>query len=201
MRADEIKGKVPSKAISIAILGIFILVSSILPLFSFEGYSILGNTTSHLGARGSPNAWIMNVVFGVLAIRSVRIIYTVRAPYIRIFGTLFGLALFMTGVFRHAPLVEGIDFSGFQNAMHSVFASATGFSFFLLSLGYGIMCKGRQRVIAFAVASVSIIIPLGMMGFSQFAGLLQRLMFVTAFLWLFLNLNSENIKISDGELI
>ena len=40
-----------------------ILVMFILPFFSFPGYSIIKNTTSHLGAQGAQHAWIMNTVF------------------------------------------------------------------------------------------------------------------------------------------
>lgn len=34
-----------------------------LPFYSVDTYSIIKNTTSHLGAQSSPNAWIMNISF------------------------------------------------------------------------------------------------------------------------------------------
>lgn len=43
-----------------------ILAMFLLPSFSVEGYSVLKNTTSHLGAQNAPYAWVMNVVFFML---------------------------------------------------------------------------------------------------------------------------------------
>ena len=42
---------------------LFLLAAFGLPFFSFGGYSIVKNTTSHLGAQGSPHSWLMNAVF------------------------------------------------------------------------------------------------------------------------------------------
>lgn len=47
---------------------IMILVVFILPFFSAPGYTIWRNTTSHMGAQGSPHAWVMNLVFILLGI-------------------------------------------------------------------------------------------------------------------------------------
>jgi hypothetical protein len=47
----------PARSIAVFCYGLFLLVSTSMPFFSFEGYSILRNTTSHLGAQGSPHAW------------------------------------------------------------------------------------------------------------------------------------------------
>jgi hypothetical membrane protein len=43
----------------------------ILPFFSVDEYSILKNTTSHLGAQGAPYAWVMNVVFTLLGTAAI----------------------------------------------------------------------------------------------------------------------------------
>ena len=78
--------------VSIIIYFLFLIVASILPLFSYKGYSIISNTTSHLGAQGSPYAIIMNVVFILLGINAIYITFTTRIPYIMIFGSIFGLS-------------------------------------------------------------------------------------------------------------
>lgn len=173
------------KSASAVIFILFAGVSTALPLFSFEGYSLVQNTTSHLGAQGSPNAWIMNVVFILLGMRSVQVTYSSRIPYIQIFGSAFGLSLVMTGIFRHAPLVDNVTASMMHDFLHSVFATLTGFSFTLIAAGHGFMSHGRQRALAFIMAAVATAVPVLMIVRPELMGLSQRFMFFTAFLWLF----------------
>lgn len=47
-----------------------VAIMFLLPLWSFRGYSIAENTTSHLGAQGSPHAWVMNLVFIAIGLAS-----------------------------------------------------------------------------------------------------------------------------------
>lgn len=164
---------------------LFIIVSSFLPVFSFEGYSVLSNTTSHLGAQGSPYAWIMNFVFILLGISSILITCPSRLPYNRIFGLLFGLSLILTGVFRHAPLTEGLDVNQLHDTFHSIFATSTGFSFTLLAAGHAVMSKGAQRNAALGMAIIAIVVPLAMFSLPTMMGIIQRFMFITAFGWLY----------------
>lgn len=163
---------------------LFVLVSIGLPFFSFEGYSILSNTTSHLAAQGSPFAWIMDIVFVCLGIMAIITTFFTRILYLQLIGGIFGLSLVMTAFFPHAPLVASVPANLLQDQIHSVFASITGFSFTLLAIGQGVMSRGSQRVGGIVLAGIAIIISIGMMAFPSFMGLLQRLMFVSAFGWL-----------------
>ena len=43
----------------------------ILPFYSVESYSIVQNTTSHLGAQHAPYAWVMNTTFILLGLGSM----------------------------------------------------------------------------------------------------------------------------------
>jgi hypothetical protein len=45
-----------------SIVYMLLVLSFGLPFISFEGYSILSNTTSHLAALESPYAWVINTV-------------------------------------------------------------------------------------------------------------------------------------------
>ena len=77
---------------------LFLIVSFLLPFYSFEGYSILSNTTSHLGAQGSPNAWLMNTVFIILGLVAILKTYPTGVPFTRVLTTPYlllqqGLAL------------------------------------------------------------------------------------------------------------
>lgn len=171
--------------ISLSIFVLFIVVSTGLAFFSFEGYSILRNTTSHLGAQGSPHSWMMNMVFIALGTMSIWITYRSKIRYHQIVRAFFGISLLLTGLFQHAPLVEFVQADPLQDLMHSIFADTTGFSFTMLAIGHGIMSHGFQRSAAIIMAFASIIISIAMMAFPEIMGLLQRIMFVSAFGWLF----------------
>ncbi len=174
-----------SMIISVGIYVLFIAVSTFLPIFSFEGYSVFSNTTSHLGAQSSPHGWIMNIVFMLLGIRSMHICLKTRIPYIQFIGTIFATSLILTGLFKHGPLVDGVPINLQEDMLHSVFATATGFSFSLLAIGQGIMSRSSQRIVSLAVSSIALVIPLLMVSYPSYAGISQRFMFISAFFWLF----------------
>ena len=163
----------------------FVLVSLMLPFFSFENYSIILNTTSHLGAQGSPYAWIMNVTFMMLGFSALMRVTTTQVRYHQVLGALFSISLILTGVFRHASLIQSVTSIVWQDQLHSVFATLTGFSFVLLATGHGFMARNKQRIYGFILATIATAISLLMVVFSNYAGLLQRLMLLMAFMWLF----------------
>lgn len=122
---------------------LFVLVAFILPFFSFKGYSIINHTTSHLGAQGSPYAFIMNGMFVLLGLLSFYTFFQTKVVFYQVIGGLFGISLALTGVFLHGPLVEGIVVNTLYDTLHSVFASTTGFSFTFLVFGHEFMHTGK----------------------------------------------------------
>lgn len=164
---------------------LFLVVSFGLPFFSFKGYSIISNTTSHLAAQGSPFAWAMDIIFVCLGVMAIIINYTTRVRYHQFIGGIFGLSLIMTAFFPHAPLVENVPVNLLFDEIHSIFASITGFSFTLLAVGHGIVSRGKQQFGGFIMAAIAMLVSIGMMTFPPFMGILQRIMFISAFGWLF----------------
>jgi hypothetical membrane protein len=156
-----------------------------MPLISFEGYSILSNTTSHLGAQGSPNAWIMNLLFILMGLISIIIVISSKVRVHQIFGSLFGISLTMTGIFRHESLIESYLSNMTYDKLHSLFATLTGFSFVLIAYSHGFMSEKKQRGIGIFVGIVTTLISISMGVFTNYIGILQRVMFVIAFGWLF----------------
>jgi len=136
------------KTLRIASFTLFLLVSTFLPFKSFEGYSIISNTTSHLGAQGSPYAWVMNITFIILGLAAIQKASSSRIRYIQFFGIVFGLSLSATGIFQHTPLVINVATNQLHNTLHSVFASSTGFSFTSLAAGHAWLHNGPQRYAA-----------------------------------------------------
>ena len=157
MRKKNIDG---SLYIGICIL--FLLVSFILPFYSFEGYQIIKHTTSHLGAQGSPHAWMMNLVFMGLGLLSLYKVNQTKIIYIQLFGSVFSISLIFTGIFRHAPLMDLSDVNQLHDTLHSIFATTTGFSFVILLFGYGFMSQHQTRYLAWSLAMISTLISYAM---------------------------------------
>lgn len=177
---------------------LFVLVAFILPFFSFKGYSIINHTTSHLGAQGSPYAFIMNGMFVLLGLLSFYTFFQTKVVFYQVIGGLFGISLALTGVFLHGPLVEGIVVNTLYDTLHSVFASTTGFSFTFLVFGHAFMHKGSRRVEGILLGSISTLIPLFMVFHASFQGLYQRMMFLIAFYWIFFVLKVDNVLIGNN---
>ncbi|HAX03822.1 MAG: hypothetical protein A2Y45_08115 [Tenericutes bacterium GWC2_34_14] len=164
---------------------LLVLVSSILPIFSFDDYSLISNTTSHLGAQGSPYAWVMNITFMILGISALIVLFRSNIKYHVVFGFLFGVSLILTGIFRHANLVDPLQTVIWKDQMHSLFATTTGVSFVFLSFGQAMMTHGKQRVLGITMALLASLISLFMMMYPSIMGILQRIMFLSSFYWLF----------------
>lgn len=127
----------------------------------------------------------MNLVFVCLGITAVLITHATGIRFHQVFGALFGFSLVLTAFFPHAPLVTGVSPNLLLDQWHSVFASTTGFSFTILAAGHAFLSRGRQRAGGILLAVIATLIPLGMMAFPSSMGLLQRVMFISAFGWLF----------------
>jgi hypothetical membrane protein len=166
---------------------ILLLVMFILPYFSAEGYSILSNTTSQLGAQNTPNAWIMNITFGLLGLACIweAIRYLKHYWFQKILLIIFGVGLIFTAIFQHAPITEGVPYNLLEDQIHSVSASIVGFSFTLFSFSVAFIEKtNRRRIIALFMGLLATGLSLLMFSVTDLAGVWQRLMFTASFAWI-----------------
>lgn len=164
-----------------------------LPFFSAEGYSILKNTTSELGAQKTPNAWVMNTIFILMGVTSVFAgwKYYHGFWFHRIALLVFGASLVFTAFFHHAPITD-VSFSVPEDEWHSVFASTTGASFTLLAIATGFIRKKtlvRWLPILIGIAATGL--SLLMFTLEDYTGLLQRLMFLLSFGWMIYEFNTQ----------
>ncbi len=72
--------------------------------------------------------------------------------------------------------------------------SSTGFSFTILAVGHVFLSQHRQRYVALLMAVIATVIPLGMMTVPAYMGLFQRLMFISAFGWLFFFMKAPHLR-------
>ncbi len=167
---------------------VFFVVIFLLPFVSFAEYSIISNTTSHLGAQKAPFNWVMNLVFvalGGLVIFDSNLVFR-NFYFQRVCLIVFGIGLIGSGLFPHRSLV-GETNNITLDYWHSLFATLTGigFAFFAFSVIF-IVSQKWLKWSAIAVFIVSILVPILMVHFEGFQGLLQRFMMITALLWLML---------------
>lgn len=166
---------------------LLVAVMFVLPLFSFEEYSILTNTTSHLGAQNTPNAWVMNLVFVLLGLTAILEgwFHLHRYWFQKILITIFGAALVCTAIFQHAPIVEGITYSPSEDRLHSLFAGLVGFSFTIFALSVEFIVADRlKKALALLIALAAVALSMLIFNIPEYAGIFQRVMFLIAFGWL-----------------
>jgi hypothetical membrane protein len=166
---------------------LMLLVIFILPFFSVDQYSILKNTTSHLGAQGAPNAWMMNVVFAVLGVASIVDGWTRLSNFWlhKAVLIIFGTSLFLTAIFQHAPIVPGVAFNVLEDDLHSKFATVTGFSFTFFAVAAAFIETTRLRkVVALGVGILATLLSLLIFNIPGLAGIWQRMIFISSFAWL-----------------
>ncbi len=171
-----------------------LLTVFILPFHSVDEYSILKNTTSHLGAQNAPYAWVMNMVFVLLGATAIVEGWLRLGNYWlhKVILAVFGTSLIVTGVFRHAPIVPDVPFSTYEDGLHSLFASITGFSFTLFAIAAAAIEPTKvRRLVAMGAGAVAILVSILIFRMEDYAGIWQRLMFIVAFAWLLFFLGSR----------
>jgi hypothetical membrane protein len=166
---------------------ILLLVIFILPFYSVESYSILQNTTSHLGAQHAPYAWVMNTTFVLLGIGSMLSGW----PYLKGYGfhklalLLFGFSLIGAAIYQHAPIVAGVAFDAKEDRMHSLFSSLTGASFTVFAMSAAFMLRHRTaKISALLVGVLAVLLSVLIFTVPEFRGIWQRALFIVAFGWL-----------------
>jgi hypothetical membrane protein len=154
------------------------------PWYTVEGYDTTTNLISQLGAQNTPNNFIMVVGFLALGLGIV-------ADGIRRFSgpavpfMFFGFFMSLTGLLAHKPLSPDVPFNEMFHQAHGVLATLAG-----VAITAGLIWDGlravtaRSRVMAFTLAALCFFLPLCMLYFQGAQGLIQRLMYLLIFAWL-----------------
>ena len=94
--------------------------------------------------------------------------------------------MMVTAVASTKPWSAGTPFDAVEDQVHSFAATAMGFAFAfgILAVVLGDRRSGRPiRPLDILAIVASIVIPLSMTALPEFAGILQRLMFIVAYVW------------------
>lgn len=167
----------------------------ILSFYSVDTYSIIKNTTSHLGAQEAVNAWIMNASFIIVGVSCLieAWLYLREFWFHKIVLSVFALGLIFTAIFRHVPIIKGVSFDPLEDALHSVFATIVGFSFTVFAVSAAFIEKEtRHRAMDVTVGLVATALSALMFYLPDYSGIWQRAIFIISFTWLIFTL--ERIK-------
>lgn len=159
------------------------------PVFMPASYSWLAHTTSESGAQGVAYAWVARLgflAFGLAVLWLAAVSRTVWANAALWRHVAFGVFMTATAAFSHRAWIATAAFDPIEDALHSFTATAMGFAFAL-----GVLARLLQRArrnepgrafdaVALAAATA---LPLLMAGLPNMDGLLQRLMFLVAYVW------------------
>ncbi len=156
---------------------------------------MLSNSLSELGAQATPGNWIMNIVFMMLAIATVllgtKALKRFWLPLYLLY--FFALSLFFTGIYQHAPANTELLLWEREHITHSVFSMLAGFSFSVYCLVVALRLKKfNERATAFTMLFLAVSLSFLMFNFPEYKGLFQRVLFITAFGWLFYSLVTYN---------
>lgn len=171
---------------------LMIIVIFVLPSFSFDGYSITRNSLSELGAQATPKNWVINIVFIALslvtALLATKVLRKYWVPlYLMYF---FAGSFFFTAIFQHAPISSGAYLES-EHLKHIVFSTFAGTAFCVYCfIIYLKLQKPIERASAILMGCLAIGLSLLMFNFEAYKGIFQRVLFITAFGWLFISLTT-----------
>ena len=172
-----------------ACLGGSALALALAPLLMPDSYSWVSHTTSESAAQGVSGAWLARLgflMFGLAVLWLTALAGARWGRWGRLFHAMFGVLLTATAAFSHRPFEPGVMFDRTEDLLHSATATAMGFAFALGVVAVMAHRPGRlisRRALDVTTVAASVIIPLSMGAWSGSAGLLQRSMFLVAYLW------------------
>jgi hypothetical protein len=159
------------------------------PLLMPAPYSWVSHTISESAAQGLQGAWLARLGFLLFGLAVLWLTSLSRESWNKwAVGSHagFGSLLMAVAAFSHKPFLQGVAFDVVEEWLHSGAATLVGFAF---AAGVSAVAVGRHRrgegIRALDVAALlaSVLIPLGMGAWPGGAGVLQRTMFVVAYVW------------------
>ncbi|MBE0670369.1 MAG: DUF998 domain-containing protein [Anaerolineales bacterium] len=170
---------------------IYILIALTVSHFlADDSYRWQVNSISQLGAQSYGKAWIIRlgfVGFGIIMLLTgiSRIKMDITYWFREIPILIYGFAILLSGIFSAEPFVEGVSYSTQEAQLHGLFATVAGFALTLAILMFTFTDIPNSRRIGHFIALVLVTVFSLLFGvFSNFAGIMQRLLWFAGFAWL-----------------
>lgn len=162
---------------------IFAVAVALGPVYTVDGYSVISNLISELGAQHTENNFIMIIAFAILGVSisvdGIKNFQNSLLPFI-----FFGAAMAIVGFFPHKPIDTAAAYSSAMHNLHGIVASTAGTAITAGFIWQGFRAKKNQRVICFYMALVSVVFPLLMLSFPSLQGIIQRIMYFQILSWI-----------------
>ena len=174
-------------AIALVLLAVSALFVALAPFAMPDAYSWRSNAISESAAQGLPGAWITRLGFVCFGLAVLGLTVSNACLWNRgaiWMHTAFGVFMTCTAAFSHRPWLADVPYDPVEDFLHSLTATGMGFAF-----AFGVLLRLLQRIrwrergfdaVALAAATL---LPMTMAALPAWAGLLQRLMFLTAYAW------------------
>lgn len=160
------------------------------PLYTVDGYNVISNTISELGAQHTRHNYIMIAGFLFLALGLVadgaKNFSRANLPFM-----LLGAFLAMAGIFPHRPIGGMPAYNPLVHNLHSLFANLAGTSL-AIGLAWQWVSKARQRPLCLYLAVAFLIYHLLKLKLPDYQGVIQRLMYIQVLAWLWFYFPEKN---------
>jgi hypothetical protein len=174
---------------ALAMLALSALALLFAPTLMADSYSWITHTASESAAQATDGAWLARLgflLFGLAVIWIAALLSPIWARGAVWMHLTFGVCMLGTAVFSHHPWLEGVPFDPLEDALHSLTATVMGFAFSFGVLARLLQRDGRDRagkLLDGAAIGAAVFIPLLMLYQPDIEGLVQRLMFLIAYIW------------------
>ena len=159
------------------------------PVLMPAGYSWITHTTSESAAQGLMGAWLARTGFILLGFAVLWLVAAALSAWSRVASWMhlgFGVLMIGTAVYSHRPFLPDVPFDPVEDWLHSLTATLMGFAF-SLGVFFRFLQRAKEdrklRVLDLSALASAIFIPLLMISFPDITGLVQRVMFLVAYLW------------------
>jgi hypothetical protein len=173
----------------VALLGCSVAALTLSPLALPESYSWTAHTTSQAAAQGVPGAWLARLGFVTFGLAVLWLVCVVKASWIgwaKLLHGSFGVFMLMVAAFSSRSWQAEVPFDPIEDILHSVAATAMGFAFafgVFSVLWSSLRQHSGVRPLDLIAIGASILLPVGMALETEFAGAIQRGMFLVAYTW------------------
>ncbi len=188
-RPTEVVSTRASQGAVLVLLALSAAAFAVAPAVLPPTYSWVRHSISESAAQGLEGAWVTRTGFLLFGC-AVLGLAVIRRPRWGRWGTralgTFGGMMFATAAYAHRPWLPGTPFDATEDLLHSATATIMGAAF-----AGGVLLAGVERRRARwldrtcdgMALLASVVIPLAMSQSTAYAGLLQRGMFLTAYVW------------------
>lgn len=176
-------------AVGVLLLAASMIALGLAPLILADSYSMIEHTTSESAGQGVDGAWLARAGFLLFGLAVLWIAHQSRRAWgqpATAFHVVFAVCMFGVAAFSLRSWIPDDAFDKTEDLLHSIVATVMGFAF---AFGVVAVAVRRQktgqhwRILDGIAVVAAVVLPVGMSMYGNLDGLLQRSMFLIAYIW------------------